>query len=88
MSDADAREKAEIMRILGHEVTRITQELHGRLTTRISKADEDAITVACQKALIAGAKAAREQPEITNWKLPSGDQWVKNHGSGGNGGGA
>jgi hypothetical protein len=84
----DAMEKGRVMVILGGEVTAITQELHGRLEADLSKADEDAITVACQKALIAGAKAARAEPGITNWELPMGDQWVKNHGSGQNGGGA
>jgi hypothetical protein len=81
-------EQGKIMVILGREVTRITQELHGRLEADLSKPDEDAITTACQKALIAGAKAARAEPGITEWELPLGDQWVKDHGSGRNGGGA
>lgn len=84
----DPAEQGQIMVILGREVTAITQELHGRLEADLSKADQDAITTACQKALIAGAKAAQADPEIKNWQLPAGDQWVKNHGSGANGGGA
>jgi len=84
----DPAEQGKIMMILGREVTPITQELHVRLETKISKADEDAITIACQKALIAGAKAAQAEPAIKDWHLPAGDQWVKNHGSTGNGGGA
>lgn len=83
----DPAEQGKVMQVLGREVTRVTQELHGRLQANLSKADEDAITVACQKALVAGAKAAKAAPEIENWGLPAGDQWVKNHGSRGNGGG-
>ena len=85
---SDPMEKAKIMLVLGREVTAITQELNGRLEADLSKADEDAITTACQKALIAGARAARAEPGITEWELPLGDQWVKDHGSAGNGGGA
>lgn len=84
----DPVEQGKIMVILGREVTPITQELHGRLEATLSKADQDAITTACQKALVCGAKAARAEPGITSWELPAGDQWVKDHGSAGNGGGA
>jgi hypothetical protein len=76
----DEMGKGRVGVILGREVTPLTQELHGRLEANLSKADEDAITTALQKAVIAGAKAAGAETEISNWDLPWGDQWASQHG--------
>jgi hypothetical protein len=60
MSDAEAREKGEIMLILGRDVTPLMQELTRQLPD-LTAADNQALARGLQRALIAGANGANAE---------------------------
>ena len=84
---SDPAQQGRIGVVLGREVTPIMQQLVARfeLPGPLSGEDQQAVVVALQKAFIAGARtvANGDEPTITEWELPWGDQWARDHGQDG-----
>jgi hypothetical protein len=74
------QQRGEIARILGTETTPIMQQLVARIEIRskVSGEDQLAMITALQMAF-AGANAAPIHPDISEWELPWGDQWARDH---------